>query len=343
MQLAEHADAAPVTNGNIKVASSAGGALTVTAVDTGKTLFTTKTTFSATSHLVPAGFKAIDFSMTAGDKDERIYGLGQGNWTGLSGCASGVPQVVVPLERNGQTVELLQRKFHVTIPFAYSTAGYGVVFNMPGYGHVVVGAKGEGGMDWKADAALALDVWITAGSTPGAVYEQYADATGHAPPLRENAMIFWQSRNRYMSSEIALGVAQHYEQLKLPVGVIVIDYKNQHHDGDWAPGPECFPSVKALANGVTKAINATTVFSFWPEVKTAANEYAPLKAAGCLINSDLGGFAFDSTIEKCRDMVWTQYLKPRYYDQGVTAYWLVSAAAPFASSFDEAQSRGCTG
>ena len=93
---------------------------------------------------------------------------------------------------------------------------------------------------------------LTAGATPGAVYEQYADATGHAPPLRENAMIFWQvrktprrqagpdvgptsalyscvptgvhgptcicwanltafllqSRNRYMSSDIALGVAQ---------------------------------------------------------------------------------------------------------------------------------------
>lgn len=108
------AGAAPVTNGNIKVAASADGTLTVTAVDTGKTLFTAKTTFSATSHLVPAGFKAIDFSMTAGDKDERIYGLGQGNWTGLTGCASGQPQVVVPLERNGQTVELLQRKFHVT-------------------------------------------------------------------------------------------------------------------------------------------------------------------------------------------------------------------------------------
>ena len=74
VQLASRADAEPVTNGNIKVASSADGVLTVTAVDTGKTLFTTKTTFSATSHLVPAGFKAIDFSMTAGDKDERIYG-----------------------------------------------------------------------------------------------------------------------------------------------------------------------------------------------------------------------------------------------------------------------------
>ena len=114
------------------------------------------------------------------------------------------------------------------------------------------------------DAALALDVWITAGSTPGAVYEQYADATGHAPPLRENAMIFWQSRNRYMSSEIALGVAQHYEQLKLPVGVIVIDYKNEHQDGDFAPNPACFPSVKTLSEGIRSSINATTMFSFWP-------------------------------------------------------------------------------
>eukprot|EP01047_Picozoa_sp_COSAG01_P050740 COSAG01_NODE_5160_length_4444_cov_3.051784_3_plen_107_part_00 len=71
-----------------------------------------------------------------------------------------------------------------------------------------------------------------------------------------------------MSSDIALGVAQHYEQLKLPVGVIVIDYKNQHHDGDWAPGPECFPSVKALSDGVKAAINATTVFSFCKEACT---------------------------------------------------------------------------
>ena len=38
-------------------------------------------------------------------------------------------QVVVPLERNGQTVGLHQRKFFVAIPFAYSTAGYGFLFN----------------------------------------------------------------------------------------------------------------------------------------------------------------------------------------------------------------------
>ena len=39
-----------------------------------------------------------------------------------------------------------------------------------------------------------------------------------------------QSRNRYKSSAIALSVAKRYAELELPVGVIVIDYKNQHQD-----------------------------------------------------------------------------------------------------------------
>ena len=81
----------------------------------------------------------------------QIFGLGQGNWTnyGSAGCASRGPERVVPLERNGQTVGLQQMKFHVTIPFAYSTAGYGFLWNMPGQGRVNVGAAGEGGMQWR--------------------------------------------------------------------------------------------------------------------------------------------------------------------------------------------------
>jgi alpha-glucosidase (family GH31 glycosyl hydrolase) len=63
-------------------------------------------------------------------------------------------------------------------------------------------------------------------------------------------MSFWQSRNRYKSSDIALSIADRYQKLNLDVGVLVIDYKNQLHDGDFAPNPACFPSVKALASGV---------------------------------------------------------------------------------------------
>ena len=75
---------------------------------------------------------------------------------------------------------------------------------------------------------------------------------------------FRQSRNRYKSSAIALSVAQRYADLKLPVGVIVVDYKNQHIDVDFAPNSDCYPSLKALSDGIRSSINATTMFSFWP-------------------------------------------------------------------------------
>ena len=115
----------------------------------------------------------------------------------------------------------------------------------------------NGGMTWRSDAALGLDVWVSArpaskaftsaaaGASAEAIYQQYADATGHAPALRQEAMLFWQSRNRYRSTEIALAVADRYKALDLPVGVLVIDYKNQVHDGDFAPNPACYPSVQA--------------------------------------------------------------------------------------------------
>jgi alpha-D-xyloside xylohydrolase len=234
---------------------------------------------------------------------------------------------VVPLERNGQRVSLQQRKFHVTIPFVYSTAGYGFLFNMAGAGTAEMGTAGTGGMIWQATASLGLSVWVTApegghAAGPSPIYHRYADATGHAPLLREDAMLFWQSRNRYKSTAIALNVASKYQLLQLPVGVLVIDYNNEKIDGDFAPNPDCFPSLSVLSTQVRRKMNATTMFSFWPEAKRGSAEFAILQQHKCIINPDLGGYALDTTTSICRDLIWSQFLKPRYYDQGVSSYWL---------------------
>lgn len=319
----------PVNHGNQQVEVQLDGQIVVRRVDTGAVLFKAVVDFEASQ--VVQGCLAVNLTTSPSSTAERVYGLGQGGWTdeggARGGCASGSERVV-PLERNGQTVNLLQTKFHVSVPFAYSSAGYGLLFNMPGYGSVIAGPKGVGGMSWRAEAVHELDFWVAVlpeggeTSTAAPIYEQYADATGHAPLLREDAMLFWQSRNRYKSSEIALSVAERYRQLNLPVGVLVIDYHNQAHDGDFAPDPRCYPSVRQLVQGVHKALNASTVFSFWPEAKSDSAEFGILKAAGCLINSDLGGRAIDATPKHCRELMWTQFLKPRYFDQGVTNYWL---------------------
>ena len=277
----------------------------------------------------PSGYLTAHLSLNAGDSSELIYGLGQGEWSKKGGGCPEGPQEVVPLARNGQTINLLQTKFHVTIPTAFSSAGYGFVFNMPGYGQVALGDHGIGGMEWQATVALFLDFWVGglpagAGPSMAPLHAQYADATGHAPMLREDAMLFWQSRNRYKSTEIALGVARKYEQLKLPVGVLVIDYKNMVHDGDFVPDASCYPSVKDLTSGVTSSLNATTVFSFWPEVLKSAKAFAHLNASGCLINKDLAptGYAIAADKRACRELIWRTYLRPNYYANGVTAYWL---------------------
>ena len=81
---------------------------------------------------------------------------------------------------------------------------------VPGNGVVTVGNAGTGGMTWTAEADTLLDFWVTAlpkgaAATEAApIYSQYADATGHAPALRDDAMIFWQSRNRYSDFDLNL-------------------------------------------------------------------------------------------------------------------------------------------
>ena len=224
---------------NLAVAVGSDGSITFARVDTGAVLFTATATFAYNTDRRAAafGYYTVNLTLTPGpgSRDEVVYGLGQGNWTGEGGCPSPAPSGarIVPLERNGQRVDLQQRKFHVSIPFTYSTAGYGFLFNMPGYGEVSIGAHGVGGAHWSQEAALYADFWVSvlpknvAAPSPTEIYTQYADATGHSPPLRATARGFWQSRNRYKSSAIALGIAQRYEELKIPVGVLVVDYKNQ--------------------------------------------------------------------------------------------------------------------
>jgi alpha-D-xyloside xylohydrolase len=307
------------TNGNLAVSLTADGTLTFTNALTSATLF------SAALSLGPGvlpPYLAGAVVTTAGNVEERFFGLGQGNWTDKNdnGCPIGENRIV-PLERNGQTVSLQQQKFDVAIPFVYSTAGYGFLFNMPGAGTATMGVFGVGGMQWRADAALGLDFWVTAGSS-SEVYSSYADATGHAPPLREDAMLFWQSRLRYKSSAIALDVAARYAQLDLPVGVLVIDFYNQRWDGDFAPNSDCFPSVSNLTAALKDTLNATLVFSFWPEVLPNSSNSALFTNAGCLSNADLGGRVIDATIPSCREIIWSRFFKPNYYDQGVTAVWL---------------------
>lgn len=91
-----------VTHGNLHVSINSAG-LQLSAVDSGKIYFHALPTLGLPS--VESAYLNASLVLIAGDKMERIYGLGQGGWTKDGGCPSGV-QYRVPLERNGQVVKL---------------------------------------------------------------------------------------------------------------------------------------------------------------------------------------------------------------------------------------------
>src|SRR3984893_12214405 len=148
--------------------------------------------------------------------DERLYGLGQHQHGRL--------------DQKGCTVDLIQRNTEVSIPFLFSSRGYGFLWHNPGIGRVELGYNTT---RWVAEATPQLDYWITVGATPGEIMEHYADATGHAPEFPACAAGFWQSNPRHPTKDELLSVARDYKRRDLPLAVIVVDFFHWTLQGDW--------------------------------------------------------------------------------------------------------------
>ena len=115
-----------------------------------------------------AGYSQMSLALSA-PQYAKVYGLGQiENTSAHGGCdGNGTTASALPLARNGiGPIDLAASKFHVSIPWAYSTAGFGFLWNLPGDGSVTVNASGA--MAWNVAAQKQLDFWITTTPAPKA-------------------------------------------------------------------------------------------------------------------------------------------------------------------------------
>eukprot|EP00054_Salpingoeca_dolichothecata_P000078 m.15970 g.15970 ORF g.15970 m.15970 type:complete len:601 (-) comp10128_c0_seq1:43-1845(-) len=285
---------------------------------------TTKNTSSPFSRHNLAPFNAEAFfnftqQSTSGNTSERVYGFGELENTAATGGCDTNPKAY-PVARSDVKIDLDTHKFHVSIPFFYSSLGYGFLMNLPGTGHVTVG---QGNVTWSLDAALQIDFWVTTTSAssainrPNDIYHRYADATGHAPMIKDNTAMFWQSRLRYRNQTEFEQVATQYHKLNVSLGVLVVDFFNQNVDGDFELNPKCYWNVSDMIDTVHNLTGTDVMVSLWPDVKNTSLSYFDMSSEGCL-----AGGMVDPTSRRCRDFMWSTYVKPNYHDQGVTAYWL---------------------
>ena len=249
------------------------------------------------------------------NEGERFYGLGHeasGRFD-LKGCAFDLRHV------NAKT----------TVPFLYSSLGYGFLWNNPALGGVELA---ENRTRWRVDATRKIDFAVIAGD-PREVSETLADLTGHAPVMPHWATGFWQCRLRYETQEDLLAVARRYREENIPLSAIVCDYFHWTEQGDYRFDPAYWPDVKAMTDEL-HAMGTKLIVSVWPTVNGGSENYWPMRENNMLIRTAKGQdrvFDFygpqaeiDVTNPATREFVFNK-LKENYLDQGVDGFWFDEA------------------
>lgn len=246
---------------------------------------------------------------------EHFYGLGH-EPTGrfdLKGC----------------TVDLRHVNAKCSIPFVYSSLGYGFLWNSPSTGRCELSNNRT---RWVNDCARQID-YVVIGGTPREVSGVFADLTGHAPAMPHWATGFWQSRLRYETQEEVLSVARKYKELGIPLSVIVIDYFHWTEQGDYKFDPKYWPDPKKMADELHE-MGVKLAVSMWPTINEHSENYREMLDRNMLIRTAGGQnriFEFygpqaviDPTNPETRAFVWEK-LRRNYMENGVDLLWFDEA------------------
>ena len=314
-----------MTNGKIQVTITGDGTITYRNTRTGKVLLE-EYWIDGRVHTAPLR-RAREYRVTSGNQfkislyfkaepGEHFYGMGQD----ANDC----------FDLKGSTVELLQKNGKCTIPYTYSSRGYGFIWNNPAIGRAEFVNNHT---MWHVQCAKQIDYVIIAGDTPGEINEKFTAITGRAPMLPEWAAGFWQCKLRYETQEELLQVAREYKRRGLPISVIVIDYFHWTMQGEWKFDPEKWPDPKAMVSEL-ESMGIKLMVSVWPTIDPRSENYAYMREHNYILRGERGVdvvFMFfgpqtyvDTTHPGAREFFWSR-AKKNYYDYGIRTFWLDEA------------------
>ena len=250
------------------------------------------------------------------NEGEHFYGLGQEGEDAF--------------DRKGSTCSLLHYNTKSTLPFLYSSLGYGFFWNSPAPGRCETTRNRT---LWFSDSAYQADFLIFSGDTPADVMKTYADLTGYASKFPAWAAGFWQCKLRYESQEELLSVAREYKKRGIPIDAIVIDYFHWTEQGEWKFDPKYWPDPKAMCDEL-KELGIKPIVSIWPTINPNSENYQEMNEANMLVRTENGQFGtfnfygqqtfIDPMNPETRKFVWEK-IKKNYYDYGIHSFWLDEA------------------
>ena len=202
------------------------------------------------------------FRLTASfeaSEDEKLYGMGQ------------YKQEILNIKNC--LFELAHRNSQISVPFVYSSRGYGFLWHNPAIGRACFGKNLT---EWSAESTRQLDYWICAGDSPAEIMALYADAAGHVPMMPEYGLGFWQSRLRYWNQEQVLETAREYRRRGLPLDVIFCYFFHWPRMGDFRFEEEFFPDPKAMLEELEQ-LQVKLMVSVWPQIALESENFREMR------------------------------------------------------------------
>ena len=249
------------------------------------------------------------------NENEHFFGLGHEEYS--------------PFDLKGCSFDMRHVNAKCTIPFVYSSLGYGFIWNNPAVGNIELSKNRT---RFAAYSTKKIDYVVIAGN-PKEVSQTLADLTGHAPVMPHWATGFWQSRLRYETQEDLLEVARRYKKENIPLSVIICDYFHWTEQGDYKFDPQYWTDVKSMTDELHE-MGTRLVVSVWPTINESSENFEYMQKEGMLITTDDGSgkvFDFyglqheiDATNPKTREFVFGK-LKENYLDNGVDGLWFDEA------------------
>ncbi len=239
----------------------------------------------------------------APDFSEGYYGLGQ-HQSGL-------------FNYRGATVELGQNNTDVAIPLLLSTKGYALMWNTASLTHVDNRFPLE--LNLRSLAGHAIDYYFIYGPEMDQLIHQYRNLTGHSPLLPKWAYGFFQSKDRYVSQDEVLAIAQRYRKEQIPIDGIVQDWFWWKAEGD-PIFTDKFPDVPGELNRLHDE-NVHAMLSVWGMFDHKSDNFKVMTENHWDVPN---AHVYDATNPKARDFYWNN-LASKLFSQGWDAFWLDSA------------------
>ena len=237
------------------------------------------------------------------DSTEGFYGLGQ-HQSGM-------------FNYRGATVRLAQNNTDVAIPLLLSSKGYGLMWNTASLTDVDNRFPLES--NWSSLAGHSVDYYLIYGPEMDEILHQYRNLTGHTPMLPKWAYGFFQSKDRYVSQEEVLGIANRYRAEHIPLDTIVQDWFWWKAEGDPIFNSNFTDVPGELRNLHDEHIHA--MLSVWGLFDAKSENFQQMTRQHLDVPN---AHVYDATNPKGRKFFWDN-LAGKLFAQGWDAFWLDSA------------------